>query len=39
MALGSADPITDTSTKNLSVGKALPEHKADNLTAKFEPIV
>jgi hypothetical protein len=42
MALGSTQPLTEMSTKNLpggGGGKGRPMHKADNLTAICEPIV
>jgi hypothetical protein len=39
MALGSAQPLTEMSTRNLSKGKERPLLKADNLTAVCEPIV
>jgi hypothetical protein len=39
MALGSTQPLTERSTRNLPGGKERPAHKADNLTAIFEPIV
>jgi hypothetical protein len=32
MALGSTQPLTETSTRNLPGGKGQPVHKADNLT-------
>jgi hypothetical protein len=32
MALGSTQPLTEISTRNLPVGKGRPERKADNLT-------
>jgi hypothetical protein len=38
MALGSTQPLTEMSTKNLLGGKGRPAHKADNLTAICEPI-
>jgi hypothetical protein len=38
-ALGSTEPLTEMSTRNLPVGKSPPAHKADNLTAKCEKIV
>jgi hypothetical protein len=38
MALGSSEPLTEMSTRNLPVDKGLPAHKADNLTAICEPI-
>jgi hypothetical protein len=37
MALGSTQPLTETSATNLSV--ALPARKADELIAIYEPIV
>jgi hypothetical protein len=39
MALGSTQPVTEMSTRNLSGDKGRPAHKADNLTAMCEPIV
>jgi hypothetical protein len=39
MALGLTQPLTDMSTRNLPGGKGRPAHKADNLTAIYEPIV
>jgi hypothetical protein len=39
MALGSTQPLTEMSTRNLPAGKGRPAHKADNLTAICEPIV
>jgi hypothetical protein len=39
MALGSTQPVTEMSTRNLPEGKGRPERKADNLTAICEPIV
>jgi hypothetical protein len=39
MALGSTQPLTEMSTRNLPAGKRQPTHKADNLTAICEPIV
>jgi hypothetical protein len=39
MALGSTQPLTEISTRNLLGGKGLPTRKADNLTAICEPIV
>jgi hypothetical protein len=39
MALGSTQPLTEMSTRNLPVGKGRPARKADNLTALCEPIV
>jgi hypothetical protein len=39
MALGSTQPLTETSTRNLPGGKGRPVRKADNLTAICEPIV
>jgi hypothetical protein len=38
MALGSTEPLTEMSTRNLPVGKERPARKADNLTAICEPI-
>jgi hypothetical protein len=40
MALGSTQPLTEMSTRNLpGGGKGRPVRKADNLTAICEPIV
>jgi hypothetical protein len=39
MALGSTQPLTEMSTRNLPGGKERPVHKADNLTVIYEPIV
>jgi hypothetical protein len=39
MALGSTQPLTEMSTRNLPGGKGRPARKADNLTAVCEPIV
>jgi hypothetical protein len=40
MALGSTQPLTEMSTRNLpGGGKGRPARKADNLTAICEPIV
>jgi hypothetical protein len=39
MALGSTQPLTEMSTKNLPRGKGRPARKADNLTAICEPTV
>jgi hypothetical protein len=39
MALGSTQPLTEMSTRNVPGGKGLPAHKADNLTAICEPTV
>jgi hypothetical protein len=39
MVLGSIQPLTEMSTRNLSGGKGRPARKADNLTAISEPIV
>jgi hypothetical protein len=39
MALGSAQPLTEMSTRNLPEGKGRPARKADNLTTICEPIV
>jgi hypothetical protein len=39
MALGSTQPLTEMSTRNLPGGKWWPAVKADNLTAICEPIV
>jgi hypothetical protein len=39
MALGSTQPVTEMSTRNLPGGKKRPARRADNLTAICEPIV
>jgi hypothetical protein len=39
MALGSTQPLTEMSTRNLPGGKGRPAHEADKLTAICEPIV
>jgi hypothetical protein len=39
VALGSTQPLTEMSTRNLLGGKGWPARKADNLTAISEPIV
>jgi hypothetical protein len=39
MVLGSTQPITEMSTRNLPGGKGWPARKADKLTAICEPIV
>jgi hypothetical protein len=39
MTLGSTQPLTEMSTKNLPGGKGLPARGADNLTSICEPIV
>jgi hypothetical protein len=39
MTLGSTQPLTEVSTRNLSGGKGRPARKADNLTAIFGPTV
>jgi hypothetical protein len=39
MALGSIQPVTEMSTRNLPGGKGLQACKADSLTAICEPIV
>jgi hypothetical protein len=39
LALGSTQPLTEMSTRNLLGGKGRPARKADNLTAIYEPIV
>jgi hypothetical protein len=39
MALGSTQPLTEISTRNLPGGKGRSERKADNLTAICEPNV
>jgi hypothetical protein len=39
MALGSTQPLTEMTTRNLPEGKGRPARKADNLTAICESIV
>jgi hypothetical protein len=39
MALGSTQPLTEMSIRNLPGGKGRPARGADNLTAIYEPIV
>jgi hypothetical protein len=39
MALGSTQPLTEMSARNLPGGKGRPARGADNLTAICEPIV
>jgi hypothetical protein len=39
MALGSTQPLTEMSTRELPGGKGRPAPKADNFTAVSEPIV
>jgi hypothetical protein len=39
MTLGFAEPLTETSTRNLPGGKALPERRVDNLNAICEPTI
>jgi hypothetical protein len=39
MTLGSTQPLTETSTRNLREGKGRPVRKADNLTTTCKPIV
>jgi hypothetical protein len=39
MALGSTQPLTKMSTKNLPGGKKRPVHRADNLAAIYVPNV
>jgi hypothetical protein len=39
MTLGSTQPLTEISTRNLPGGIGRPARKADNLTAICEPIV
>jgi hypothetical protein len=39
MALGSTQPLTEMSTRNLPGGKGRPAREADNLTAICEPIL
>jgi hypothetical protein len=37
--LGSTQPLTEMSTRNIRGGKGRPAHKADNLTANCELII
>jgi hypothetical protein len=39
MALGSTQPLTEMSTRNLPGGKKRPARRADNLAAIYEPKV
>jgi hypothetical protein len=39
MTLGSTQPLTEVSTRNLPEGKGRPMREADNFTAICEPIV
>jgi hypothetical protein len=39
MSLGSIQPLTEISTRNIPGGKGRPARKADNLTAICEPTV
>jgi hypothetical protein len=39
VGLGSTQPLTEMSTRNLPVDKGRPARKSDNLTAICEPIV
>jgi hypothetical protein len=39
MALGSTQPLTEMSTRNIPGGKMRPGRKVDNVTATYEPIV
>jgi hypothetical protein len=39
MALGSTQPLTQMSTRNLPGGEGRPVHKTDNLTVICEPIL
>jgi hypothetical protein len=39
MVLGSTQPLTEMSTRNIPDGNGRPARKADNLTAIYEPIV
>jgi hypothetical protein len=39
MALGSTQPLTEMSTRDLPGGIGRPARKADNLTTIYEPIV
>jgi hypothetical protein len=39
MVMGSTQPLTEMSTRDLHEGKGRPERNADNLAANYEPIV
>jgi hypothetical protein len=39
MALGSTQPLTEMTTRNLPGGKKRPARRADNLAATYEPNV
>jgi hypothetical protein len=39
MTLGSTQPLTEMSNRNIPGGKGRSAHKADNLTAICEPII
>jgi hypothetical protein len=39
MALGSTQPLTEMSTRNLPGGKGRPERRGDNIATICEPIV
>jgi hypothetical protein len=39
MTLGSTQPLTEMSTRNLTGGKERPARKSDNLTVICEPMV
>jgi hypothetical protein len=39
MVLGSTQPLTEMSTRNIPGGEGRPARKADNVTAICEPIV
>jgi hypothetical protein len=39
MALGSTQPLTEMSTRNLPGGRKRPAHRADNLATIYEPNV
>jgi hypothetical protein len=39
MTLGSAQSLTEMSTRNLAGGKGRPACKADNLNVIYEPII
>jgi hypothetical protein len=39
MTLGLSQPLAEVSTRKLPGGEVRPEHKSDNLTAIYEPIV
>jgi hypothetical protein len=39
MTLGSTQPLTEMSTRNIPGGEGRPARKADNLTAIYEAII